>query len=156
MVRDSYRRISVTHDTHEKWMSSSSATCCNTLQRTATHCNSPLQHTLQQPTCRVQTCAGPLPMSSSPATRCNTLQRTATTHCNTLQHTATHCNNPPPKSALVPGLTMRASSATCCNTLRRTATTHCNNTLQQPTSKISSCAGPLLMGTSSATRYNTL
>jgi len=46
------------------------ATHCNTLQHTATHCESVLQHT---------------------ATHCNTLQHTAT-HCNTLQHTATHYN----------------------------------------------------------------
>jgi len=58
---------------------------CNTLQHTATHCNTlrsrrrqTVQHT---------------------ATHCNTLQHTAThsahggdRQCNTLQHTATHCN----------------------------------------------------------------
>ena len=57
---------------------------CNTLQHTATHCNT--LHALQH--------------SAHTATHCNTvhtLQHTAThsTHCNTLQHsahTATHCN----------------------------------------------------------------
>ena len=53
------------------------ATHCNTLQHTATHCTthcSTLQHT---------------------ETHCNTLQHTAqhtAAHCNTLQHTATHCD----------------------------------------------------------------
>ena len=68
----------------------------NTLQRTATHCNT-LQHKLQ----------------------CNALQHTAT-HCNRIidalptrrhQHTATHCNT--------------LQHTTTHNTLQRTAT-HCN------------------------------
>ena len=51
---------------------------CNTLQHTATHCNTLQPHTYTSPCERY-------------APHCHTLQHTAT-HCNTLQHTATHCN----------------------------------------------------------------
>jgi len=58
---------------------SHTATHCNTLPRTWTHCNT-LQHTATH--CHA------LPHN---AARCNTLQRTAT-RCHTLPHAATHCN----------------------------------------------------------------
>jgi len=68
------------------------ASHCNTLQHTATHCNT--RNTLQRTT-----------------THCNALQHTST-HYNTLQHTATHCN------AL-------QHTATHYDTLQHNAT-HCN------------------------------
>ena len=66
------------------------ATHCNTLQHTATHCIS-LQHT---------------------ATIFHALQHNDATHCSTLQHTATHCNT-------------LQHTATRCNTLQHTATPTC-------------------------------
>ena len=64
---------------------------CETLQRTATHCNTHcniLQHTAtaQWTHIDVQRNAS----HSPPDKHCNTLQHTAT-HCKTLQHIATHC-----------------------------------------------------------------
>ena len=56
------------------------ATHCNSLQQIATHCNT-LQHTAAH--CNKLQCTG-----CPERARCNTLQRTAT-HCNALQHT---CN----------------------------------------------------------------
>ena len=90
---------------------------CNTLQHTATHCNT-----------LVLTCAlfqiG------------NTLQHT-TTHCNTMQHTATHCNTWQHTPTL-------QHIATHCNTLQYTAeilqhtATHCTSlgTLQHATTYV--------------------
>jgi len=82
------------------------ATHYNTLQRTATHCNTQqlsatLYTTLQHITTRCNT---------GSATLCNTLQETAR-DCNTLQHSATLCN------------TMQ-HSATLCNTLQHAQRVH--------------------------------
>jgi len=103
----------------------------NTLQHTATHCNT-LQH---------KEVSGPALQNT--ATHCNKMQHTATqyltatihisiqrqehldhvcttaTHCNTLQLTATHCNT----------RKFLSSTAQFCNTLH--TATHCN-TLQHP------------------------
>jgi len=86
------------------------ATHCNTVQHSATHCN------MWAIVCEIHLCglSGDCNTLQHTATHCNTPQHTAT-HCNTLQHTATHCN------AL-------QHTATHCNTLQHTAT-HCN-TLQ--------------------------
>jgi len=69
----------------------------NTLQHTATHCNT-LQHADVPYTMGIkqqkQMGDQALPLFNTlqhTATYYNTLQHTAT-HCNTLQHTATHCN----------------------------------------------------------------
>jgi len=69
------------------------ATDCNTLQLTATHCST------RRPRRNATHCN----TLQHTATHCNRLQLTAThcstrrprrtaTHCNTLQHTASHCN----------------------------------------------------------------
>jgi len=78
--------------------------CRNTLQRTATHCNT-LHHQLHllDPS---------LPQRTT--SHCNTQQRTAT-HCNALQRTATHCN------ALQRTAT-HCRTATYCHTLQHTRT----------------------------------
>ena len=72
-------------------------THCNTLQHTATHCNtSDGRGILGYP--QVSLC----------------------THCNTLQHTATHCNTPDGRSILrYPQVTLHTlqHTATHCNTL---------------------------------------
>jgi len=120
---------------------------CNTLQHSATYCDTArcnkLQHhcnTLQQ---HCNNTATPLHHTGLGMTKtaeaatncnalqhiCNTLQHSATrhtaTHCNTLQHTATHCHAP-------------QQTATQYNTLQHTAT-HCNtkhcNTLQHTTTQ---------------------
>ena len=75
---------------------------CNTLQRTAAHCN---------------TCLGTYDMVHASAVPLDSLQHTVTlqhtaTHCNTLQHTAVHC------------ITLQHIAAHC-STLKHTAT-HCN------------------------------
>ena len=131
------------------------ATLCNTLQHSATHCNT-LQtrcNTLQPAAChrqgrlhrallwnRRQSAAYSLRWSGlfcrslllqHPATHCNTLH--TATHCNTLQHTATHCN------AL-------EHTATHWNTLQHTAT-HCN-TLQH----IATHCNTLIMSSSTISR----
>ena len=111
------------------------ATCCNTLQHTATH----IQGLAVDWSCHVTLTLLPDTLQHT-ATHCNTLQHTAT-HCNThtgargrleltdsLQHVATHCNTLQH--------TYRGSRRTgvamwrlpCCQTLQHTAT-HCN-TLQ--------------------------
>ena len=79
---------------------------CNTLQRTATHCNT-LRHTNRN-----------VHMWHD---ICNTLQHTAT-HCNTLQHTATRCD------ILTAMFISDMTYAAHCSTLQHTAA-HCN-TLQ--------------------------
>jgi len=83
----------------------------NTLQRTATNCN-----TLQHSATHFWICTG------MTTTHCNTMQHTAP-YCNILQHTATHCNT-------------LQYTATLCNERQHIAT-HCNklrwddcNTLQ--------------------------
>jgi len=72
---------------------------CNTLQRTAPHCNA-----LQQRRESITAISSTLQHSTA---YCNTLQKRheciilfisstaqhSATHCSTLQHTATHCNN---------------------------------------------------------------
>jgi len=63
-----------------------SATCCNTLQHTATHCNR-----LQLTRVMISEVHGAMLCPLHVAICCNTMQRTAT-HCNTLQHAAKHCN----------------------------------------------------------------
>jgi len=72
-------------------------THCNTLQHTATHCNTwpILQDTAThcntgKSCCRCYAWTWMVSFGVLQA-HCNTLQHTAT-HCNTLQHTATHCN----------------------------------------------------------------
>jgi len=57
---------------------------CNTLQHTATYCNTERRSTL--------TACPHYNTVQNPATHCNTLQHTAALY-NTLQHTTTHCNN---------------------------------------------------------------
>jgi len=98
---------------------------CNTLQRTAAHCN-----TLQHATTRCDTHIH-IDTCINAATYCNALQHTAThcntlkhaaTRCNTLQHTATHCNTP--QHTATHWNTLQ-HTATHCNTLQHTAT-HCN------------------------------
>jgi len=77
---------------------------CNTLQHTATHCN----------TLHVTDAGGVRARTKLPALQhlhCSTLQHSAT-HCNTLQQSAIHCN-------------ILQHSATHCNTLQHIAT-HCN------------------------------
>ena len=73
-----------------------SATQSNTLQHTATHCNTLLQRTATHwknlsETSQLTGLGRERLTLQHTATHCNTLQHTAT-HCNTLQHTATHCN----------------------------------------------------------------
>jgi len=84
----------------------------NTLQRTATFCNT-MQHTSAS--------AYGLVCGSA----CNSLQLTAI-HSNTLQHTATHCNTTPNTAASAYGRRV-CDPAILCNTLQHTAThcTHC-------------------------------
>ena len=101
----------------------------NTLQRTATHCNT-LQHKKKIAEIANRTHCNTLQHT---ATHCNTLQHTATQkmnsrNCklNTLQHTATHCNTLQHKKKLQK--LQIEHIATHCNTLQYTAT-HCN-TLQ--------------------------
>jgi len=102
----------------------------NSLQHTATHCNTLLQCTWS-PEVRYR---------EFPLSHCNTqqtLQHTAThcntRHCNTLQHTATHCNNCNTLLQRIRSEIQRACTATIqhtithCNTLQHTAT-HCCNT----------------------------
>jgi len=91
----------------------------DTLQRTATHCNTP-QHTATQ----ISIISVPGEKHAACATYCNT------THCNTLQHTATQT------SIIIVPSAMRAASATHGNTLQHTAT-HCNTPQNRPQS--SSC-----------------
>ena len=69
------------------------ARLCNTLQHTATHCNT--QHSATTwDTCFFEG-----------TTHCNTLQQTAK-NCNTLQNTATHCNTLQHTTQHKPWLTM--------------------------------------------------
>jgi len=78
----------------------SERTSCNTLQHTATHCNTPRIYRSQSEQAATH-CNTPRiyrSHSEQAATHCNTLQHTATHHAftglraNKLQHTATHCN----------------------------------------------------------------
>jgi len=62
------------------------ATHCNTLQHTATHCNT-LQHNAKQ---AIHCNTLSLCSSQFAPTRC--ISTNTATHCNTLQHTATHRN----------------------------------------------------------------
>jgi len=132
---------------------SCSATLCNTLQRTAMHCDILTTQTATrcnrmqvQPhgrACFFMTYCNTLQHT---ATHCKTIQHTAThlqhthcntlhhiathckhtvTHCNTLQHTAPHCNT---LHHTASHCTTLQHTATHCNTLQHTAT-HCN-TLQ--------------------------
>jgi len=146
------------HDVHKQRMSSAAfpwlvltkyhcntlaATHCNTLQRTATHCNAP-QHINVNAEQAADTTRG-IPVTridkiSLQHARCNTLQRTAT-HCNALQHTATHkykCGTGcryyawHSRDSYWQNITATRSlqhTATHCNALQCTAT-HCN-TLQR-------------------------
>ena len=105
------------------------ATRCNTLQHTETHCN------LFVPLYRWYT-----------ATHCNTLQHTAT-HCNTLQHTATHLSRFIEFQLMLGYVDKKAvadgwhdcntlwHSATYCCTLQHT-NAHCN-TLQHTATHMS-------------------
>jgi len=97
---------------------------CNTLQHTATHCNTTHGNTRQHTTTH----------KSHRVSRidCDTL---TATHCNTLQHIATHCNTL--QVNLIARSRLRAIkwvkfngtlSAAQCSTVQHTAT-HCN-TLQ--------------------------
>ena len=62
---------------------------CNTLQHTATYCNT-RQHAAMYRKRRLCVYYAHCNTLQHTATYCNTLQHTAT-HCNILQHTATHC-----------------------------------------------------------------
>ena len=122
------------------------ATHNNTLQHTATHCNTMQTHVIWQHT----------------AIHCKSLQRTAT-HCNTLQHTAIHCNT------LQVSATQQQHTAThcnsryfllqtrnkaSCNTLQQTAT-HCN-TLQHtatPCNTLQHTATAATSGTKTGKRH---
>ena len=76
-------------------MSKYKTTNCNTLQHTATHCNTLGWATLYTDMHTYSQKSGRYSIVDiqrlHTATHCNTLQHTAT-HCNTLQHTATHCS----------------------------------------------------------------
>ena len=89
----------------------------DTLQHTATHCNTPQQTNTSIHSSNMHT---------------DTLQRTAT-HCNTLRHTATSCNKPDTSihSSNMHTDTLQCTSTHCdalqriathCHTLQRTAT----------------------------------
>jgi len=80
--------------------------CCNTLQHTATHCNTQVVVEVVHPNAQ--------------------LQQTAV-HCNTLQHTATHCNTQVVVEVVRPNAQLQ-HIVIHFNTLQCTAT-HCN-TLQ--------------------------
>ena len=99
----------------------SPATHCNTLQHTATHCNS-FSHSL------------PFLSPSFSHTQCMWGTSTAS-HCNTLQHTATQCNT---RTQCMWGTT-----ATPCNTLQHTATHY--NTLQHTVTRAHSVCGVNLL-----------
>jgi len=110
-------------------------THCNTLQHTATHCNNSVWLWILWHEGRMT------------ATHCNTLQLNAT-HCKTLQHTAsitsgtefcgtkvswvqqtsTHCNT---MHHTATHCNILQHTATHCNTLQHTAT-HCNNSVWHP------------------------
>jgi len=104
--------------------------CCNTLQYTAIHCNTLLQHAATPNDVRgsryeEQVCAAThCHALQRPATHCNTLQNTAK-YCNALQYTAAHFNTL--QLRMVSGSKMQRASM-CCNTLRHTAIPH--NTLE--------------------------
>jgi len=97
-------------------------TLYNTLQHTATHCNTLLRVMLEKWSGQVR--IGMRKMDGfrtfvrmqHTVTHCNTLQYTEA-HCNTLKHTATHCNTLYTKRREA-----RTCTATHCNTLQHTAT----------------------------------
>ena len=108
---------------HSAYTPQRSATFCNTLQHTATHCNILHMHWTESVWYNML----------YTATHCNTLQHTAT-HCNTLQLTATHCNTLYTHWSEFVCYNAQ-STATHCNTLQHTKThyntlqhtaTHCN------------------------------
>ena len=111
----------------------------NTLQHSATHCNT-LQHTTAWVTRRIirlQHAATHGNILQHTAAHCSTLQHTAA-HCNTLQHAAAHCNRL--QHTATHYNTTRHQAAAHCNTQQHTAAhcttlhhtaTHCN-TLQHP------------------------
>jgi len=84
------------------------ATHCNTLQHTATHCNTPHTHTHLTcgaswfAICRMKT------VPTDTATHCNTLQHTAK-NCNTPQHT-THTHTPDMRSFMIRNLPREKSA----------------------------------------------
>jgi len=106
---------------------------CDTLQHTATHCNT-LQHAATTHCNTLQHAAthhNVLPFVETSATQCNTLQYTAT-HRNTLQHTATRCNtlqHTAPNYNVLPCVETSAHelSAECPRTVRRV---HCHANMQ--------------------------
>jgi len=123
------------------------ATHCDALRRTATHCSTFGCHhscnhrnTLRHTATRCNTL-------QHTATHCNTLQHTATTHwitlgrhctCshrNTLQHTATHCNTLQQHTGSHWAATVAAAIVTHCGTLHvlQQAATHCNSLQQTAT-----------------------
>jgi len=87
--------------------SQNTATLCNTLQHTATHCNNHDTH--NNSFVRIWDLFTKAILHSE-LSSCSTLQHTAT-HCNTLQHNAQHCTT--------------LHHSTYCTTLQHTAT-HCN------------------------------
>jgi len=100
-----HHKIRLGHRGPKKLASTGALSVLDTLQHTATHCNTMYN---------TATHCSALQLA---ATHCNTLQHTAA-HCNTLSHTATHCNT-------------LQHTATHCNTLQHTAT-HCNRTRALP------------------------
>jgi len=104
------------------------ATHCNTLQRTTTHCSDRKTH-FSPELCEILAathCCNTLqPLLQHTATHCcNALQHIAATHCNTLlQHMATHCSDR--KTHIFPQLGEITPATRCCNTLQH-STTHCS------------------------------
>jgi len=97
-----------------QYTSQQTATHCNILQHTATHC---MRRTASPLVC------GPLKCVK----KCNTLQHTAThieKHCNTLQHTTTHCIRREPHrpwSAVRAECVLRCAAKKHCITVQQTA-----------------------------------
>ena len=113
---------------------------CNTVQRTATHCNTSLAHIIR----------APLAGHHITARHCKTLQDTATqelltllarpsrstispqdtdhtaTHCNTLQHKSnSHCQSTPHGTPY--HFKTLQHTATHCNTLQHKSSSHCQS-----------------------------
>jgi len=130
--------------------SNTHATNCDTLQRTAPHCNILQRNSLQHTATRGWKCVtGTLcdllgvtmlrlvaTHMQHTATHCHTLPHTAT-HCHTLPHTATHCNTLP-HTATHCRLRQRNTlqhTATYCSILQHTAAqqsaSHCNTGLER-------------------------
>jgi len=95
---------------------------CNTLQHTATHCNT-LQLAFEK--------RPAMPSDCPPGTRshCNALQRAAT-RCDALQHTATNCNLPLKSDLRCPRIVRLYTFAVCCSVLHVQRMFTCKHSLQ--------------------------